>query len=109
MAAFGGKSGPDMLTSSSQRTLLGQKPTACRKPATGLFTFTRLPSNFFQAIFFQAIFFMIEMTIAEIAARPLLLFGRAAGRSSVPATSSQLPRAGAVKTGRICGHRKAWP
>jgi putative transposase len=54
-------------------------------------------------------FFMTETTIAEIAVRPF--FCSAAPRAILPSrpSISQPPRAGAVKAGRICGHRKAWP
>jgi hypothetical protein len=54
-------------------------------------------------------FFMAEATIAEIAVGPF--FCSAALRAILPSRPpiSQPPRAGAVKAGRICGHRKAWP
>ncbi|MET4449383.1 hypothetical protein ABIB75_007697 [Bradyrhizobium sp. GM2.2] len=51
---------------------------------------------------------MTEMTIAEIA-YVILLFGCAAAILPSRPSISQPPRAGAVKAGRICGHRKAWP
>ncbi|WP_456640389.1 hypothetical protein [Bradyrhizobium sp. USDA 10063] len=41
--------------------------------------------------------------------KSILLFGRAAGHSSVPATDLTAAARRAVKAGRICGHRKAWP
>ncbi|MGY4157964.1 transposase-like protein [Bradyrhizobium sp. USDA 4461] len=54
-------------------------------------------------------FFVRETTIAEIAASPF--FCSAALRAILPSrpSISQPPRGGAVKAGRICGHRKAWP
>ncbi|MGY2843537.1 hypothetical protein ACVIWU_006585 [Bradyrhizobium sp. USDA 4509] len=53
-------------------------------------------------------FLMIgPMTIAGIAS--ILLFGRGAGHSSVPATDLAAAALGPVKAGRVCGHRTAWP
>ena len=54
-------------------------------------------------------FFHGRATIAEIDVRPF--FCSVALRAILPSRPpiSQPPRAGAVKAGRICGHRMAWP
>jgi hypothetical protein len=54
-------------------------------------------------------FLPAEATIAGIAVRPF--FCSVALRAILPSRPpiSQPPRAGAVKAGRVCGHRMAWP
>ncbi len=54
-------------------------------------------------------FFMTEMTIAEIAYVHSFVWSRRGAILPSRPPISQPPRAGAVKAGRVCGHRKAWP
>ncbi|MGV7219879.1 hypothetical protein SO180_42465, partial [Bradyrhizobium sp. UFLA05-112] len=53
-------------------------------------------------------FFMTEMTIAE-SRTSILLFGCAAGHSSVPATDLAAAARRGGQGWLVCGHRKAWP